>query len=52
MQMEKSKFVVVVIVANEVVSVVNVDDENRVGDSLWQSWELKFGHKAKLLLRL
>ena len=32
----------------EVVTVVNVDDEDRVGNSLLQIWELRFGHKAKL----
>ena len=26
-----------------------VDDEDRVGNSLLQIWELRFGHKAKLL---
>ena len=36
----------------EVVNVTNVDDENRVGNSLLQIWKLRFGHKAKLLLRL
>ena len=30
----------------EVVSVVNVDDEDRVGNSLLQIWELRFGHKG------
>ena len=34
----------------EVVTVVDVDD--RVGNSLLQIWKLRFGHKAKLLLRL
>ena len=28
------------------VSVANVDDENRVGNSLMQTWELKLGNKA------
>ena len=32
----------------EVVSVADVDDEDRVGNSLLQ----RFGHKAKLLFRL
>ena len=32
----------------EVVTVVGVDDEDRVGNSLFQIWELRFGHKAKL----
>ena len=36
----------------EVVTVANVDDENRVGNSLMQTWELKLGNKAKLLFRL
>ena len=30
----------------------DVDDENRVGNSLLQIWKLRFGHKAKLLFRL
>ena len=33
----------------EVVSVANVDDEDRVGNSLLQIWKLRFGHKTKLL---
>ena len=36
----------------EVVTVANVDDENRVGNSLMRTWELKLGNKAKLLFRL
>ena len=36
----------------KVVAVANVDDEDRVGNSLLQIWELRFGHKAKLLFRL
>ena len=36
----------------EVVTVPDVDDENRVGNSLLQIWKLRFGHKAKLLIRL
>ena len=36
----------------EVVTIANVDDEDRVGNSLLQIWKLRFGHKAKLLLRL
>ena len=36
----------------EVVSVADVDDENRDGKSLLQIWKLRFGHKAKLLFRL
>ena len=35
----------------EVVSVADADDDDRVGNSLLQIWELRFGHKAKLLLR-
>ena len=35
----------------EVVTVANVDDEDRAGNSLFQIWELRFGHKAKLLFR-
>ena len=31
----------------EVVTVVDVDDEKRVDNSLVQIWKLKFGHKAK-----
>ena len=36
----------------EVVSVADVDDEDRVGNSLLQIWKLRFGHKAELLFRL
>ena len=36
----------------EVVTVADVDDEDRVGNSLVQIWELKFGHKVKCLFRL
>ena len=36
----------------EVVTVVDVDDENRVGNSVVQIWKLRFGHKANLLFRL
>ena len=36
----------------KVVTVADVDDENRVGNSLLQIWKLSFGHKAKLLFRL
>ena len=36
----------------EVVTVVDVDDEDRVGNRLLQIWKLRFGHKAKLLFRL
>ena len=31
----------------EVVTVVDVDDEYRVGNSLLQIWKLRFGHKGK-----
>ena len=30
----------------EVVTVVDVDDEDRVGNSLLQIWKLRFGQKA------
>ena len=33
------------------VTVANVDDEDRVGNSLMHTWELKLGNKAKLLFR-
>ena len=36
----------------EVVTVADVDDVGRVGNSLLQIWKLRFGHKAKLLFRL
>ena len=36
----------------DVVTVADVDDEDRVGKSLLQIWKLRFGHKAKLLFRL
>ena len=36
----------------EVVTVADVDAEDRVGKNLLQIWELRFGHKAKLLFRL
>ena len=36
----------------EVVTVVDVDSEDNVGNSLLQIWELTFGSKAKLLFRL
>ena len=35
----------------EVVTVTDVDDEDRVGNSLLQIWQLRFGHNAKLLFR-
>ena len=31
-----------------VVTVADVDDEDRVGNSLLQIWELRFGHKTQL----
>ena len=36
----------------EVVTIANVDDEDRVGNSLSQIWKMIFSHKAKLLFRL
>ena len=36
----------------EVVSVVEVDDEKRVDNSLLQIWKVNFGHKVKFLFRL
>ena len=36
----------------EVVTVADVSDEDRVGNSLLQIWKLMFGHKAYLLFRL
>ena len=36
----------------EVVTVVDVDDKDRVGNSVLQIWKLRFGHKAKFLFRL
>ena len=35
----------------DVVTVADVGDEDRVGKSLLQICKLRFGHKAKLLLR-
>ena len=35
-----------------IVTVANVDDEDHVGNSLLQIWELRIFHKAKLLFRL
>ena len=31
----------------DVVAVADVDDEDRVGNSLLHIWKLRFGHKAK-----
>ena len=36
----------------DIVIVANVDNEDRVGNSLLQIWELRIVHKAKLLFRL
>ena len=36
----------------EVVIVVDVSDEDRVGNSLLQIWKLTLGHKASILFRL
>ena len=33
----------------EVVTVADVDDEDRVGNILLQIWKLRFSHKVKLL---
>ena len=32
----------------KVATVADVDDEDRVGNSLLQIWKLRFGHKVKL----
>ena len=36
----------------EVVTVVEVDDEKRVDNSLVQFWKVNFGHKVKFLFEL
>ena len=36
----------------EVVTVVEVDDEKRVDNSLVQIWKINFGHKVKFLFGL
>ena len=36
----------------EVVTIADVEDVDRVGNSLLHIWELKFGHKAIVLFRL
>ena len=36
----------------EVVTVADVSDKDRVGNSWLQIWKLRFGQKAKLLFRL
>ena len=35
----------------EVVTVVDIDDEDRVGNSLLQIWKLRFDQNSKLLFR-
>ena len=35
----------------EGVTVADASDEDRVGNSLLQIWELRFGHKAKLFVQ-
>ena len=36
----------------DVVTVADIGDEDRVGNSLLQIWNLRFRHKTKLLFRL
>ena len=36
----------------EVVTIANVDDEDRVGNSFLHTWELRPGNKTKLLFRV
>ena len=36
----------------EIFTVADVDDEDRVGNSLLQIWKLRFGHKANFLFIL
>ena len=36
----------------EVATVADVDNEDRVGNSLLQIWKLMFGYRAKLVFRL
>ena len=36
----------------KVVTIADVSDEDRVGNSLRQIWKMRFGQKAKLLFRL
>ena len=38
--------------AGVVIVAANFDDEDRVGNSFLQIWELRFCHKAKFLFRL
>ena len=35
----------------DIVTVANVDDEDCVGNSVFQNWKLRFGHVAKLLFK-
>ena len=37
---------------DNIITVADVDDEERVGHSLLQIWKRRFGHKVKLLFRL
>ena len=37
---------------DNIITVADVDDEERVGNSLLQIWKRRFGHKVKLLFRL
>ena len=36
---------------SKLIEVVNVADEDRVGNSLLQIWKLRFGHEAELMFR-
>ena len=36
----------------EVATVADVDDEDRVGNSLLHAWELRLGNRVKLLFKL
>ena len=36
----------------EVVTVADVDDEDRVGNSLLHTWKLRLGNRVKLLFKL
>ena len=36
----------------EVVAVADVDDKDRVGNSVLQFWKLRFGHNSKRLFKL
>ena len=35
----------------KIVDVVNIADDDHVGNNVLQIWKLRFGHEAKLLLR-